>query len=174
MRTPLALSIGLLVGVMAGVCLTAASAAEGESAAEAASPSANERTVSSQIEKLANQIDEDSQRALKLLIRSRGLQARRPRAQDDEDSTALAERKKKLVRWISNIDAMQSELRDHQTELESVSERIMTIRKLEMIDDDVVAVVNLELGVHTVVRWLQRGTRELDMARRRGANALDD
>lgn len=172
MRTPRVLSIGCLVGFMTGVCLTTASVAEDRQAARTPRL-AKAAAVASQIEKLANQIDEHSKSALGLLVRSRGLQAKRPRAKDDEDSGALAERMKNLVQWISDIDAMQSELRDHRTELESVSERIMTIRKLEMTDDQIVEVVNLELGVHTVVRWLQRGTRELDLAKRRGTNALD-
>ncbi|MGE4608593.1 MAG: hypothetical protein AAEJ52_17810 [Myxococcota bacterium] len=179
MRTPMALSIGWTAGVIAGVCLTTASIADDQQSTETASESANDaepvaESVTRQIENLESQFQEYSRSGFELLIRTRGLQGKRPRVTAGEDSAERAERQKNLAQWISDIEAMRSELRDHQAKLDAVSDQIRSIRKRDMTDAEVTELVNYELGIHRVILALQRGIRELDAAWRRGANALDD
>jgi hypothetical protein len=173
MRTRFWVSIGRMLGVLAGVLLATASIAADDPSAATASGSASNATVTAQIDELTSQVQADSRTGLELLIRSRGVQAKRPRAKDDEDAAARSQRQKDLVQWISDIKAMRSELQNHEAKLDASSDQIGTLRKLDMTDEEVARLVNLELGIHNVMNAVQRGTRELDLASRRGTNALD-
>jgi hypothetical protein len=176
MRIRLGISIGLVAGGIAGLSMTSASIAEEPSTKPASGvvPNAVSESAAAQIDALDNQIRKDSRRALELLVRSKQIQAERPRAKEKEDAAARTQRQEDLVKWISDITAMRSELEDHQVTLNAVSEQSKTIRKLDMTDAQVDKLVHLELGVHKVANWLQRGMRELDLALRTGTNALEN
>lgn len=173
MRTGFGFSIGWVVGVLAGVSLTTAVIAAEDQPAEAASTEPAAESVTAQIDEVAKQVQGDSRRGLELLVSSRGVQAKRPRAKDDEDAAARSQRQKDLGQWISDIEAMRKELQDHQAKLDSAGDQIGTIRKLDMTDQEIARLVNLELGIHKVENAVQRGIRELDLASRRGTNARD-
>lgn len=152
--------------------MATATLAADEPSAATGSDSATNRSVTVQIDELANQIQADFRSALELLIRSRELQAKRPRAKDDEDAAARSQRQTDLVQWISDVEAMRSELHDHEAKTDLISDQIGTLRKVDMTDEEVTSLIKLELGIHKVVNAVQRGIRELDSALRRGTNAL--
>ncbi len=180
MRTRLGFSVGSMLGIIAGLSLAGASIAADEKSTETVSELATNsaeptsESVTAQIEELATRVHGNARRALELLVRSNGVKEKRPRAKEKEDAAALAQRQKDLAQWVSDIEAMRSELKDHQAQLDANSDRIQTIRKLDMTDKEVTKLVNLELGTQNVAIWLRRGMRDLDRALRRGANALDE
>ena len=130
------------------------------------------KQLTDQLNELTDQVA-DSSRVFELLVRSREVQARRPRAKADEDEAAGARRQKALQQWLSDVDAVRTELGDHQAMLNSASSQIRAIRKLEMTDEEIIRLVEVELGINNAVKMLGRGVRELDAASRRGRGALE-
>ncbi len=181
MRTRSALSTGWMVGVLvAGFAMTAVAEQPAKVAPEAVTSESAGRpantaddSVDAKVQNLSDQVRGLSRSALETMVASRGLQAKRPRVTANEDSAQRAERQKDLAKWISDIEAKRSELEGLETELEAIGDQVTALRELEMTDAEVAKVVNLGLGIHNVVKSVQRGTRELDLAKRRGVNALE-
>jgi len=171
--------IGWTLSFLVGTSMLPVLPALGEQPASSPSqtesrPSKSEpESVGQQIDRLADEVQQLSRSGLELMVASRGLQAERPRAKADEDAAERAERQQRLAQWISDIEKKRSELVENENKLNEVAQQASALRKLEMTDAEVEKLVKLELGIHNVVRSMQRGTRELDLARRRGVNALD-
>jgi len=164
-----------LIGAVALVAFPAVAQNDAKDREQTSGAAAKAEPVAqSRVEKLGATVDATAEDTMKIMIRARQLQYRMPRAAADEDEAGRAERQRELGEWVVKVDTLRSEFVERQGQLNELRAEVEQVRQLDLSDPEIERLTQIEPGVRRISEVLEGGVRELDSARRKAVEVMDD